>query len=113
MTNVTPWGTGYRSGALVVDKETGAVGVTQGRAGRIYTVKSLEDGSLWTAHSTRLPLPRPRSAPSSGSAPGACTDDPVAAHIRPRRRGRRRSRPVPHLRGFEERPALGMGNCRS
>ncbi|MEU2873808.1 hypothetical protein ABZ769_32170 [Streptomyces olivoreticuli] len=54
MTNMTPWGMGYRSGALVVDKETGAVGVTQGVTGRIYIVKSVQDGSSWTAHSTRL-----------------------------------------------------------
>ncbi|MFF4529683.1 hypothetical protein ACFY1P_10465 [Streptomyces sp. NPDC001407] len=54
MTNVTSWGTGYRSGALVVDKETGEVGVTQGATERVYTVKSVRDGSLWTAHASRL-----------------------------------------------------------
>lgn len=69
MTNVTPWGTGYRSGALVVDKETGAVGVTQGAAGRIYTVKSVRDGSLWTAHSSRLRIATAEERAELGISP--------------------------------------------
>ncbi|RLV01251.1 hypothetical protein CTZ27_12055 [Streptomyces griseocarneus] len=63
------WGMGYRTGVLVADKETGALGLTVSKEGRTFTVRGLGGGDLWKVDLSRLRLANDEERAGLGIAP--------------------------------------------
>ncbi|GAA0375528.1 hypothetical protein [Streptomyces blastmyceticus] len=69
MTATHAWGTGYRFGVLVADRESGALGVTKSLDGRTYTIKGVPGGKEWTADMSRLRLATTEERATLGLSP--------------------------------------------